>query len=240
VPTDPGVLAHIADLYQRNNDKAQALHYYAEVRRLIIYPKKLYLITAQTQSYRYHPSSLEVLGWLGAYFIETEAYEKAIQYFEKAIFIQPYEVKWYFMEASCLRRSGNYQKAVDVYRKVHEKFPENEDCLRYLIRICTDLGLPAAKDYSLKLAKLEAIKAERAGQKPGGEPIGGYKRDSIGGDVAKPMSNTEKIGSFSNLITTSPVVIQTIPAATPILLSGGSNANDAIDWNNENVEELLP
>ena len=31
VPTDPGVLAHIADLYQRNNDKAQALHYYSEV-----------------------------------------------------------------------------------------------------------------------------------------------------------------------------------------------------------------
>lgn len=33
------------------------------------------------------------------------------------------------MMASCLRRSGNYQKAFELYRQTHNKFPENIQCM---------------------------------------------------------------------------------------------------------------
>lgn len=40
------------------------------------------------QSFRYFPSNIEVIEWLGAYYIETQFCEKAIQYFERATLIQ--------------------------------------------------------------------------------------------------------------------------------------------------------
>jgi intraflagellar transport protein 88 len=32
------------------------------------------------------------------------------------------------MVASCHRRTGNYQKALDIYKRTHELFPENVEC----------------------------------------------------------------------------------------------------------------
>jgi len=40
------------------------------------------------QSYRYFPSNISVIEWLGAYYIDTQFCEKAIQYFERATLIQ--------------------------------------------------------------------------------------------------------------------------------------------------------
>lgn len=40
------------------------------------------------QSFRYFPSNIDVIEWLGAYYIETQFCEKAIQYFERATLIQ--------------------------------------------------------------------------------------------------------------------------------------------------------
>lgn len=40
------------------------------------------------QSYRYFPSNIEVIEWLGAYYIDTQFCEKAIEYFERAALIQ--------------------------------------------------------------------------------------------------------------------------------------------------------
>ena len=42
--------------------------------------------------------------------------EKAIGYFERAALMQPDEVKWQLMIASCYRRSGNYHRALDTYK----------------------------------------------------------------------------------------------------------------------------
>jgi intraflagellar transport protein 88 len=77
---------------------------------------------------------MDVIAWLGAYYVECEVYEQAIQYFERATLIQPNEVKWYLMIASCNRRSGNYQKALSTYKIIHDKFPENTECIYKLIR----------------------------------------------------------------------------------------------------------
>ena len=57
-------------------------------------------------------------------------YEKAVAYFERAAQIQPQEVKWKLMVASCHRRSGDYQLAFEIYRMIHADFPDNVECLR--------------------------------------------------------------------------------------------------------------
>ena len=44
--------------------------------------------------------------------------EKAIGYFERAALMQPDEVKWQLMIASCYRRSGNYHRALDTYKVI--------------------------------------------------------------------------------------------------------------------------
>ncbi|XP_037345527.1 intraflagellar transport protein 88 homolog isoform X2 [Pungitius pungitius] len=140
--TDPRALAKLGELYDGEGDKSQALQYYYE-------------------SFRYYPSNIDVIEWLGAYYIETHFCEKAIQYFERATLIQPTQVKWQLMVASCYRRSGNYQKALETYKDIHRKFPENVECLRFLVRLCTDMGLKDVQEYATKLKKAEKMKEIR-------------------------------------------------------------------------------
>ncbi|XP_020314746.1 intraflagellar transport protein 88 homolog isoform X7 [Oncorhynchus kisutch] len=141
-PTDPQVLAKLGELYDSEGDKSQAFQYYQE-------------------SFRYFPSNIDVIEWLGAYYIDTQFCEKAIQYFERATLIQPTQVKWQLMVASCYRRSGNYQKALETYKDIHRKFPENVECLRFLVRLCTDMGMKEVQDYATKLKKVEKMKEIR-------------------------------------------------------------------------------
>ena len=44
--------------------------------------------------FRYFPSNLEVIDWLGSYFIEMQVSEKAIGYFERAALMQPDDVRY--------------------------------------------------------------------------------------------------------------------------------------------------
>ena len=93
-------------------------------------------------------------------------YEKAVAYFERAAQIQPQEVKWKLMVASCHRRSGDYQLAFEIYRLIHADFPDNVECLRYLVHICDDLGKKdLSHDYVVKLRAVE--RAMEGGEGPG-------------------------------------------------------------------------
>ena len=58
------------------------------------------------------------------------------------------------MVTSCYRRMGNYQRALELYEKVHAEHPENAECLRYLVAICKDLGQPC-DHYQAKLSRLD-------------------------------------------------------------------------------------
>ncbi|KAF6376288.1 intraflagellar transport 88 [Rhinolophus ferrumequinum] len=159
VPTDSRALSKLGELYDSEGDKSQAFQYYYE-------------------SYRYFPSNIDVIEWLGAYYIDTQFCEKAIQYFERASLIQPTQVKWQLMVASCFRRSGNYQKALDIYKDIHRKFPENVECLRFLVRLCTDIGLKEVQEYATKLKRLEKMKEIREQRIKSG-------RDGSGGSRSK-------------------------------------------------------
>uniref|UniRef100_A0A672UKP1 Intraflagellar transport 88 n=1 Tax=Strigops habroptila TaxID=2489341 RepID=A0A672UKP1_STRHB len=149
VPTDPHVLSKLGKLYDNEGDKSQAFHYYYE-------------------SYRYFPSNIEVIEWLGAYYIDTQFCEKAIEYFERAALILPTQEKWQLMVASCYRRSGNYQKALEKYKVIHRKFPENIECLRFLVHLCTDMGMKEVQEYMTKLKKVEKLKEIREQVSSGG------------------------------------------------------------------------
>ncbi|KAJ8026952.1 Intraflagellar transport protein 88-like [Holothuria leucospilota] len=70
VPTDPSILSRLGELYGNEGDKTQAFQYYFE-------------------SFRYFPSNIDIIEWLGAYYIDSQFVEKAIHYFERAAVIQP-------------------------------------------------------------------------------------------------------------------------------------------------------
>ncbi|PIO55499.1 tetratricopeptide repeat protein, partial [Teladorsagia circumcincta] len=135
-PSDPAILARLAAIYDAEGDKTQAFQ-------------------SNYDSYRYYPSNLKVIEWMGAYYIDAQFSEKAVNYFEKASIMQPNEIKWQLMMASSHRRAGNYQKALELYKNIHKKFPANIECLKFLVRITTDLGMPEAKEYVEKLGKAE-------------------------------------------------------------------------------------
>ncbi|XP_066475849.1 intraflagellar transport protein 88 homolog [Tiliqua scincoides] len=178
VPTDSHALAKLGELYDSEGDKSQAFQYYYE-------------------SYRYFPSNIEVIEWLGAYYIDTQFCEKAIHYFERAALIQPTQVKWQLMVASCYRRSGNYQKALDTYKVIHRKFPENAECLRFLVRLCTDMGLKEIQEYATKLKRVEKLKEIREQRaKSGREGSARARREgSAGGDPGSFTIKGERLSA---------------------------------------------
>lgn len=171
VPTDPDALAHLGTLFDLDNDKSQAFQYHYE-------------------AFRYFPSDIRTVEWLGAYYIESQFPEKAISYFERAALVQPGEVKWRLMVASCHRRSGDYPAALKAYKQIHIAFPEDVECLKFLVRICTDLGMKEdLTEYAQLLRKAEKAKEakesrdangkggrSRSGRKKSGRSKSGRKR----------------------------------------------------------------
>lgn len=139
---DPGVLARLGAIHSKYEDEAKALHYYSE-------------------SHRVYPVNMDVISWLGAFHVKSELYEKAMPFFDLASKIQPHEVKWQLMVASCYRRIGAYPLALNKYKDIHRSHPENIECLRYLVHICTDLGRKEeVHDYVVKLRKAERSQAQ--------------------------------------------------------------------------------
>ena len=87
VPTDPHVLQRLGAIYEDANDQSQAYQY-------------------KYESFRYCPTNIDVISWLGAYHMNSQYADKAIQYFEKAALIQPTQINWHLMVASCHRKIG--------------------------------------------------------------------------------------------------------------------------------------
>jgi len=145
VPNDPGVLARLGAMYARRGaagegaagegGDGEAFHYHAE-------------------SYRVWPGDLEVLSWLGVWYVKAELYEKAVEFFERAAEVQPDEPKWKLMTASCLRRAGAAARSLEVYEEVAAAHPDNIECLRSLVSLCKETRR-RADAYEAALARLE-------------------------------------------------------------------------------------
>lgn len=142
IPSDPSILARLGSAFSRLNDEAKAVHYYTEAHKL-------------------YPADLDVASWLGAFHVRSEMYEKAMPYFQLASRVQPREPKWRLMAASCMRRTGNYQGALDEYRRIDEQFPDNIECLRAAQSTASDLNLTdEATGYAQRLRKAEAAQQQ--------------------------------------------------------------------------------
>ena len=138
VPTDPNVLARLGLLHAKEGDETQAFQFYFD-------------------AYRFYQVNMDVISWLGAFFVKNEVYDKAMQFFERASQIQPHEVKWQLMVASCYRRRGEYPQAKRIYEDVNRRHPENMECLRYLVHLCKDSGqIEDANEWFKKVKRLEA------------------------------------------------------------------------------------
>ncbi|XP_043271639.1 intraflagellar transport protein 88 homolog isoform X2 [Venturia canescens] len=151
IPSDPGVLQKLGEMYDNLGDKQQAYQYYSD-------------------SYRFYPANFEVIDWLGSYFISMQVAEKALAYFERAVELAPDQPRWRLLVAACLRRTGQFHKALTEYQDIHKRFPENIECLKFLVRLCSDLGLKEAQNYANELKKAERAKElkERQGSaRPG-------------------------------------------------------------------------
>ncbi|XP_017786261.1 PREDICTED: intraflagellar transport protein 88 homolog [Nicrophorus vespilloides] len=190
VPTDATVLQKIGELYDHDGDKQQAHHYHID-------------------SFRYYPAELSVIDWLGSYYIEMQIVEKALKYFEKAAVMQPSNPKWQMMVAGCHRRSGNLHKALTLYQAINRQFPESVECLRFLVRLCSDLGLREAQDYALELKKLEKSKEvrERVGSSRPGSRRSNSGLSSRAGSGFSPVPENgnyvSPLGSGSRRLRTS-------------------------------------
>ncbi|CAH8553923.1 unnamed protein product [Heterobilharzia americana] len=108
--------------------------------------------------------------------------------------MQPNQIKWQLMIASCHRRSGNYQQALETYRIIHQKFPENTECLQFLVRLSSDMGLPEAQDYISKLKRAEKIKEAREQRQLSASSRRGY---SLSGS-SKTTASRENSASASS------------------------------------------
>lgn len=72
--------------------------------------------------------------------------------------------KWRLLVATCLKRIGQFHKALAEYQDIHRRFPENVECLKFLIRLCGDLGLKEVQVYVAELKKVEKAKELRERQ----------------------------------------------------------------------------
>jgi len=133
-PGDPNLCSRLGLVYEKLEDDTTACHWH-------------------TEAHRYSPVNLNVISWLGVWYVKREMYERAIEYFERASVVQPGEVKWQLMVTSCYRRVGDYNKALELYQNIHETHPENIEALQYLEALCRDLDRPH-DEYSRKLEKL--------------------------------------------------------------------------------------
>jgi intraflagellar transport protein 88 len=134
LPGDPNVCVHLGQVYEKLEDDNTACHWH-------------------TEAHRHFPVSLNVISWIGVWYVKREMYEQAIEFFEQASSVQPSEVKWRLMVTSCYRRLGDYFKALELYQQIHEDHPQNIESLQYLEALCKDLGRPH-DEYTAKLEKL--------------------------------------------------------------------------------------
>ena len=122
IPNDPAASRELANIYSDRGDENSAYQYMFEAFKSL-------------------PCDVPIISWIAQYFYHHKNFEKSAQFFERAILVEPNEVKWYLFIASCQQRSGMYHDAFISYRVINARFPTNLTCLELIVKLCTDLGL---------------------------------------------------------------------------------------------------
>ncbi|XP_058465292.1 intraflagellar transport protein 88 homolog [Malaya genurostris] len=197
----PEVQYQIANLYDLLGDVATALEYYLQLLSLVQQDNKiiqkigeLYETDGERQqayhyhheSYRIYPIEFSVVNWLCSHYIELQVAEKAIGFYEKAVLKNPQDPYYLLRIAGCYRRIGNQQKSLNLFKLIHDIYPENTDCLRALVHLSQSQGnSDLVEKYSSELQKLEKQKEIRQRIGTSRPPTTGGSRISSGGHSTK-------------------------------------------------------
>ncbi|XP_061548864.1 intraflagellar transport protein 88 homolog isoform X2 [Phycodurus eques] len=198
VPNDPKALAKLADLHDLEGDKSQALHYYCEIGLI---PNTVYIITIMAmmmmslpgQSFRLFPCNMEVIEWLAAYYVQTQLYEKAIHYFDRAILVQPSEVRWQLMVASCYRRSGQKETVRKLWKptkKFTASFPKMRNVIHLVSALKRRHGEQQPNVY-LRVSRSSLPGAAVSGHGPQGSPRLRQQTQEAGKDEGPPGTESK-------------------------------------------------
>mmetsp|Transcript_105595 Transcript_105595/g.340535 ORF Transcript_105595/g.340535 Transcript_105595/m.340535 type:complete len:827 (+) Transcript_105595:79-2559(+) len=241
-PTDPGVLARLANLFNKAGDETQAFHYHLE-------------------SFRYWPVDMNVITWLGIYYVKQEMYEAAIPFFSRASQIEPNEVKWRLMVASCYRRMNAYPQALKLYEEIHRSHPNDIECVRYLITICKEMK-QKYDHYAAHLRKLERLQEAAASNNP--RPMGTVsgieshpdQYQASGGGMGGGMGiQTARNGGMGNYEPEDDEPLDTQPARPVELYEAAEvemptkgtqkrrlaqKQEEEDDWGNDELDDVLP
>ena len=141
--TDPSLMVRLGAIFNTQGDEPRALRLYQDAHEML-------------------PSNLEVNIWLGVYYVRREQYMDARHYFELLAQIQPAEVKWELMAASCIRRSGDINKAFHRYARIADSHRDNVEALRYAVELSRELRYAnQEREYSDRLAKAQQAQANQ-------------------------------------------------------------------------------
>ncbi|XP_053687048.1 intraflagellar transport protein 88 homolog [Sabethes cyaneus] len=192
----PEVLYQIANLYDALGDVPTALEYYLQLLSLVQQDNKviqkigeLYETDGERQqayhyhheSYRIYPIDFSVVNWLCSHYIELQVVEKAIGFYEKAVLNNPLDPYYLLRIAGCYRRIGNQQKSLNLFKIIHDIYPENTDCLKALIHLSQSQGNnELCERYMSELQKLEKQKEVRQRIGTGRPPTTNGSRISSG------------------------------------------------------------
>jgi len=185
--TDPSLMVKLGNVYSLQGDDARALRMFQDAFQVM-------------------PASMDVAMWLGVYHVKGDQYAEALRYFELLAQLQPSEVKWELMAASCVRRGGDVGKAYERYKEVNARHKDNVECLRYLCDLSRELGFAdeerrhAEHLARAQKAQAQAEAADAAAPKPKRAPVEpGYSPTPPAGlGVRAPRDDDDLLPDFGN------------------------------------------
>ena len=165
-------------------------------------------------------------------------YEKAVGFFERASQVEPRDVRWRLMVASCWRRIGSFQKALKLYEEINNKHPDNLECLKFLVQICKDMGLSydeynqqlrrLEREFELEQARYDNDPSELMNMMGNGEPAAAAQGSYSGAPATRHRGG----GGGEESVNTN--------AANRAPANMGATAKDDDGWPNDDAQEALP
>ena len=86
--------------------------------------------------------------------------------------------------------SQKYNHLDLCFQYIHRRFPENIECLKFLVKISNDLGLKEANEYALELKKAERAREVRDNRVSSSRP-----GSRIGSSRGSANNNNSRTGS---------------------------------------------
>lgn len=162
------------------------------------------------------------------------------------------------MIAASYRRAGNYQQALAAYQSTHQRFPDNVDCLKFLVRLCSELESETGQlnygqlleQYSELLRRLEKTHELREEQKLTSSRSTSRNSNTAGnknksnltqgssssreGSAATTSSNASGSGSSGYMTSFTPINKSITPKSSPKSMNKQNGK-----LNNDNISAIV-